>query len=139
MQSASLRILAVVVAALMLGAPGCPRHNEEIPPPEPSALQTLAPGESVVFEFPPDHRWHPSGYLARPGDRLSFTPIDEAAHVAPAALLMHIGRSRPQLVQGRGTQKIDRAGEIVFRTDAESLGPYPAATVRIRIQHIPQD
>jgi hypothetical protein len=102
-----------------------------MPPPPPR--KAIAPGQSVLSEFPADGEWHSSGYLARPGDRLKFRPLGEAAHLEPASLQLHIGRSVTQQVASPSSQAVTLLGEIKFRVDKTRAADYPAASIQIEI------
>ncbi len=126
-------LFSMGTAALL--AAGCPTGGVIPEPPEPGPTQVIEKGQSVVAEFPADGKWHPSGFVGRPGDRIRFVPLDEAAYLSKQAILTHIGRTRPQLVYpGKSVQRIATYGEIHFRVDPDYLGPYQAKAVRIKIE-----
>jgi hypothetical protein len=130
--------LAFIFFLLLLTA-GC-RTNPEpvaeaiVPPPPPP--QTLAPGQTVLSEFPSDGEWHSSGYLARPGDLLKFRPLAEATHLEPASLQMHIGRSVTQQVVSPSAQLVTLLGEIKFRVDKERAADFHPASIQIEISNL---
>jgi len=123
----------------LLLSSGCPRTARSetdslVPPPPPP--QTIAPGQTVLSEFPSDGKWHSSGYLARPGDLLKFRPLDESANLEPAALQMHIGRSVTQQVAPPNAQAVTLLGEIKFRVDKDRASTYRPASVQVEISNL---
>ncbi|HUT25813.1 MAG TPA: hypothetical protein VM492_15860 [Sumerlaeia bacterium] len=130
------RRLAGVALLGALALAGCPKKQiPEAPKLEPA--QAVEKGESVTVEFPADGAWHPSGFLGRPGDRIRFIPLGDAAFLSKKAILVHIGRTRSQMVYaGKPPQRVTNLGEILFRVDLDALGPYSESTVRVRVENL---
>jgi len=128
--------------ACALALAGCWRHQPEPveppgpPPPPPLAIE---PGTTAVIEFPVDSLWHESGFLLRPGDRVRFEPLGEAAGLDRKSVLVHIGRGITFSAFSKMPQTVSSRGLVAFRADLERIGKHGPETITVRIHSLAKE
>lgn len=124
--------MAGIVLVSFLSLAACSSAPKKMPPrPEPEAI---ANNQSVVVEFLADGRWWESGFLASPGDIISFEPVGAAAFLGPGAIKARFGEKGDYLLVAPGKPlRIDKQSHIFLSVEPRFAASLENKMARLKI------